>query len=158
MAKKVAIPWELKYKFAMGGYAGIIKAFLYAIREEYGAAATLKIYERVCKIDDRAKRFTNSILEIFKIEGNDAETIRKWYNIYNELNGIESTTLELSKTLYRRKITKCPFQTEPKDISDVFLIFQNIVTKTINPKATLETPKRMCAGDPYCDYIWKIEE
>ena len=158
MAKKMVIPWELKYKFAMGGYVSVIKGFLYAIREKYGATAALEIYERVCTMDDRTKKFTNSILEIFKIEGNDAETIEKWYDIYQELNGIEYATLELSKTFLRRKIIKCPWKTEPRDISDWALIFHgNIVTKTINPKAILERPKAMCVGDPYCEYVWRIE-
>ena len=47
MAKKVSIPWELKYKFAQGGWTTLLKGFLYEIREEYGAAAALKIYERL---------------------------------------------------------------------------------------------------------------
>jgi hypothetical protein len=49
VAPKRGLPWELKYKYAMGGYTGIFKAFLYAIREEFGAASALKIYERVSK-------------------------------------------------------------------------------------------------------------
>ncbi len=70
----------------------------------------------------------------------------------------EYTILERSKTINRIKVTKCPWKTEPKDISDWVLIFNNIVNKTINPKATLERPKAMCAGDSYCEYVWKIEE
>ena len=157
-APKRGLPWELKYKYAMGGYIGSFKAFLYAIREEYGAAAVLKIYERVATMDDRIKNFTNLIKNVFKLEGNDAETIGEWIDIWNEMMENEVTILERSKTIERRKHTNCPWQTGPKDISGWALILENIIVKTINPKATVERPKAMCAGDPYCEYVYKIEE
>ena len=158
MAEKMEIPWETKYKFAMGGYSGVAKGFLELIREEYGAAAALKMYEKLIKKDDRVKNLTNTILTAFKLEGNDAETIGKWYDIFFELFGLEYTTLERSKTILRNKITKCPFKIEPKDISDWCKIFSNMAVKTINPKATFEGLKAMCAGDPYCEAVVKIEE
>ena len=158
MAEKVVIPWELKYDFAMRAYMGIFKGFLYAIREEYGAAATLKIYERLCKMGDRIKNLTKTLLTIFKIEGNDMETIAKWFEIWGELMGQERTQLELSKTFGRVKLTKCLAKTEYKDISDHALILVDIIQKTINPKATIERVKGMCAGDPYCEYVSKIED
>ena len=158
MAEKVEIPWETKYKFAMGGYSGVAKGFLELIREEYGAAAALKLYEKLVKKDDRIKNLTNTILTAFNLKGNDVETIGKWFDIWLELCGAEYTTLERSKTFNRMKVTMCPFKTEPKDISDWELIFSNMVVKTINPKATVEQPKTMCAGDPYCEVVHKIEE
>ena len=158
MAKKVMISVDLKYDFAIIAYAGLFKGFMYAIREEYGAAAALKIYERLCKMGNRIKNVTNKLLTIFKIEGNDAEAIVKWWDIWYELLGFESTILELSKTCVRTKITKCPMKTEYKDICDWDLIFVDIINKTINPKATCERPKGRCAGDPYCEYVFKIEE
>ena len=158
MAEKVEIPLETKYKFAVGGYHSVLKGFMHAIREEYGAAAALKLYEKMSKEGDRVKNFANAITTVFKLEGNDAETIAKWQSIFSELTGIEYTWLERSKTLARVKVTKCPWKTEGKDISDWPLIFLGISHKTINPKATIERPKGMCAGDPYCEYIYKIEE
>ena len=158
MAKKVVLPWELKYDWAIRGYAGIFRGFMYAIREKYGAAAAVEMYERATKMDDRIKRLTLTLLNIFKIEGNDAETIAKFFDTFYALNGTEYTILEQSKTTRRVKVTQCPWKTEPTDISDWALIYHNIMTKTINSKATLERPKAMCAGDPYCEYVWKIEE
>ena len=158
MAKKRVIPWELKYKFAMGGWAAYLKAYHYAIREEFGADAVLKMYERVCKIDDRVKNFTKTILNVFNIEGNDAETIANFFDIWYELGGFEYDDLERSKTISRVKITKCPYKTEPKDISNWCKIFGNIVAKSVNTRASAERPKGMCAGDPYCEYVWKIDE
>jgi len=158
MSKEVVIPWELKYKFAMGGWAAFIKAYQYAVREKYGADAALEMYERVCTMDARVKNFTKTILNVFKINGNDCATIGQWFDIWGELCGQEGPTLERSKTTSREKITKCPYKTEPRDISDWALIFTNIVINTINPKATVERPKAMCAGDPYCEYVYKLEE
>ena len=157
-APKRGLPCEIKLDYAIGGYAGIVKAFLYVIREEYGAAAALKIKERVDRLDDRVKRFTNALLKIFKLEGNDCETIGEWFDVFNELMENEVTILERSKTIERRKVTKCPLRTEYKDISDWVLVTHNVVIKTINPKATVERLKGMCAGDPYCEYIFKVEE
>ena len=157
MAKKVDIPWETKYRFAIGGYSGIAKGFMHTIREEYGAEATLKIYEKLAKKDDRIKNLTNTILTAFNLEGNDAETIGKWFDIWLELCGAEYTTLERSKTTNRIKITKCPFKTDYKDISNWEPIFAGIVVKTISPKATHEHLKNMCAGDPYCEVVTRIE-
>ena len=158
MAKKVTIPWELKYKFAVGGWTSGYKGWLYAVREEYGAAAALKLYERVQKMDNRVKNFTETVLKVFNLKGNDAETIGEFWDIWDELCGFEYTVLERSKTITSVKITKCPWKTEPIDISDWALIFVNLATKTINPKATVERPKGMCAGDPHCEYVYKIEE
>jgi hypothetical protein len=158
MGEKVEIPWETKYKFALGGYSGVAKGFMYVIRDELGAAKALEFYEKLVKKDDRVKNLTNTILTAFKLEGNDAETIGKWYDIFFELFGFEYTTPERSKTILRNKVTKCPFKTEPKDISDWCRIYSNMVVKTINPKATFERPKAMCAGDPYCEAVVKIEE
>ena len=158
MAKKIALPCEFKYDYAMSGYTFVLKAWLHVIRREYGAATALKLYEETCKIGDRTKKLTNLILTIFKLEGNDAETIGEWWEIWWECCGGEITTLERSKTINRIRITKCPWKTEPKDIGDWCVIWSNIITKTINPKATFERPKGMCAGDPYCESIVKVEE
>jgi hypothetical protein len=157
-APKRGIPWELKYDFAMRGYSNLGKAYLYAIREKYGAAAALEIYEMVSKMGDRAKNFTDTIRTIFKLEGNDADTIGQFFDIWAELTDQEVITLERSKTVNRIRYTKCPFQVGYKDISDWALIWRNRITKTINPKAILERPKAMCAGDPHCEYVWRIEE
>ena len=158
MAKKVVIPWELKYDFAMRSYAFVLKGFLYAIREKYGAAAALEIFERVCKMGDRIKGLTKTLLTAFKIEGDDAETMEKYWEIYWELIGTEYTWLEQSKTHHRVKITKCAFKTDLKDISEWELPMPNIANKTINPKATVERTKGMCAGDSYCEFVTRIEE
>jgi hypothetical protein len=157
MAKKVAIPLELKYKFASGGYVSLLKGVMYAIREKYGAAAVLEIFERVWKMEDRVKNMTTTLKNVFKIEGNDMEAIAKWYDIWWELQGLEATRPELSKTRTIVKVTQCPWKTWPKDISDWDLFLQKIIIKTINQKATIEMPKSMCAGDPYCEFITKIE-
>ena len=151
------IPWELKYKYAVGGWTSFFKGIMYAIREKYGAAAVLEIFERVWKMGDRVKNMTNSILNVFKLEDNNAETIGAWYDIWGELTGYETTILERSKSIEREKNTKCPWKTEPKDISDWSLIFSNIVVKTINPKATFERLKGMCEGDPDCEFVTKME-
>ncbi|MFX1520175.1 MAG: hypothetical protein ACFFCD_09680 [Promethearchaeota archaeon] len=157
MAKKIAIPLEFKYDFALGAWTTILKGFLYAIRKEYGAVAALEIYETVTKMDDRVRNMTKSLMKIFKIEGNDIEKIEKFYDIWWDITGAESSWLERSKTSITQRITECPFKTEPKDISEWDLIFPNIVVKTINPMAAVERPKSMCAGDPYCEFIYKIE-
>jgi hypothetical protein len=157
-APKRGLPWELKYNFAMRSFEAFFKGMLYAIREKYGATATLELVERVCVEGDRAKNNANLILEVFKIDGNDCETIDKWWDIWGEIFGYEGTTPELSKTLLRYNTTKCPWKTVYKDISDWSLIWTNFIIKTINPKATVERPKAMCAGDPYCDYIYRVEE
>jgi len=158
MTEKVSIPLLLKHEFALRAYTSLIKGFLYAIREKYGANAALEVYERVCTMDDRIRNMTNSLLDVFQLKGNDAKTIANWFNVWFELTGFEYATLESSNKMSRIKITKCPFKTEPEDISDWPKIFTIITTKTINPKATFERPKGMCAGDSYCEYVWKIEE
>ena len=157
-APKRGLPCEIKYDYAMGGYTGILRGFFYAIREEYGAAAALKIYEKVCKMDDRIKNLVNRILTIFKVDGNDAEAIAECWNIWCELASFKHTWIERSKTIARAKITECLFKTQPKDISNWCKIFGNLIGKSVNTRAYIERPKRMCAGDPYCEYVWKIEE
>jgi rhodanese-related sulfurtransferase len=119
----------------------------------------LEFFENgVWKRADRVKNMANTLKEVFKIEGNDAEAIAKSREIIWELIGTDHTWLERSKTICRAKITKCAWQTEPKDISDWPLIYNSIIAKNINPKASVERPKAMCAGDPYCEYIYRIEE
>jgi len=158
MAKKMPIPWELKYNYMKGMLTTLFKSVMYEFRERYGAAAALEFYEGVWNRDDRVKNMTTTLKEVFKIEGNDLEAIFNWYNIFWELMGLEGSRLEQSPTLLRFKITKCAWQTDPNDISDWVLIFFNIVVKTINPNVTVERPKGMCAGDPYCEYVYKLEE
>jgi hypothetical protein len=159
MSKKMAIPWELKYNFVKGQLTTFFKNILYAYREKFGAEAALEFFEHAAwRRADRVKNVTKTIKEVFKIEGNDAETLAKWREIYWELIGTDFAWLERTKTMCRAKITKCAWQTEPKDISDWALIYNTIIAKNINPKATVERPKAMCAGDPYCEYVYKIEE
>ena len=157
-APKSGLSWAIKYDFVMRTYADFLRGFLYAIREKYGAEEVPKIKDRVDKLDDRVKRFTNTILKIFKIEGNDCETIGQWFDIWGELCGQEGTIIERSKTVERRTWAKCPWKTEPIDIKEWCVTLPNHVGKTINPKAILERPKGMCAGDSYCEYVWKLEE
>lgn len=158
MAKKVLIPLELKYDWALRAYSSVHKGYLYAIRKKYGATEALEIYKELITMGDRMKNFTNFLLTTFKIQGNDAETIARWWDVYQELAGIEATNLELSKTFSRAKVTNCPFKTEYKDLSDWCLIFADLINKTINPKANTEAIKQMCAEDTYCEFVYKIEE
>ena len=159
MAKKIAIPWELKYKFVKGMLTTVFKGFIYEIREECGAATTLKIYENIQRRDDRAKKAAKTIKEVFKIEGNDIEAIQRWWEIYWELLEIQGIVVELSKTYARVRFPMgCAWKTDPKDIKDWFLILGNIFTKALNPKAKLERIKGMCDGDSFCEYVTTIEE
>ena len=158
-APKRGLPWELKYKFVRGQMTTLFKGFMYAIREECGAATALKLAEKIWKIDNRVKKMVHTFLNVFKIEGNDLETVGEFWNIYWEITGIEATILEDTKTYSRIKITECPWSTpDPKDISDWCIIWADTVNKSINPKITNERLKGMCAGDPYCEYVTKMEE
>jgi hypothetical protein len=157
-ATKAVIPWELKYDYAIVGWTGILKGFLYATREKYGPTVTVEIYERVCAMDDRVENLANTIRTIFNLEGNDAEAIGKLYDLWDEFTGTEYTTLERSKIINRRKVTKCPWQTQYLDISDWMIPFTQTFVNAINPKAIFERPKGMCAGDSYCEYVWKLEK
>ena len=159
MSKKMAIPWELKFNFIKGQLTTLFKNVFYAYRERFGAEAALEFFENAAwKRADRVKKMSNILKEVFKVEGNDAEAIAKWREIYWELNGTDYTWLERSKTIARTKITKCPWKTVYKDISDWDLSWYNIVLNTINPKATVERPKSMCAGDSHCEIVTTIEE
>jgi len=157
VSKKIGVPLEFKYKMAMRGWSSILNGFLYVIREKRGAAEALELIEKLFKMEDRVKNLTNTVKTIFKIEGNDIETLAQWWDIWCEICEIESTILKQSKSLFRIKNTKCPWKTGYKDI-DWVLIWFNIVTKTINPNINFERPKGMCAGDSYCEYIFKLEE
>ena len=158
-ATKRGLPWEIKYDYVRGMLTTLLKGFLYAVREKYGGPASLEIYELLEKKFDRLKIMTKHLIDVFKIEGNNIETIMTWWEIFYELVGVEATWLEVTKTIARIKITKCPWSTpDPKDISDWELNFNINVSKTINPEVTVERPKSMCAGDTYCEYIWKIEQ
>jgi len=158
-ATKRGLPLELKYKFVRGMLTTLFKGFMYAIREKYGAATALELAERMWNFDNRVKNMTHTILKVFNIEGNDIEALMTWWEIFYEHVGVEATWLEVTKTYARIKITKCPWSTpDPKDISGWEKIFNSLITKTINPKVTVERPKSMCAGDSYCEYVWKIED
>lgn len=158
MTTKMGIPCEFKYELAMKGWASMLAGFLYIIRDEFDATTALKLIEKFFKRDDRLKNLSNFLKTVFKIEGNDAEAIGKWFGIWHELVGSESIFLEQSKTITRNRVTKCQFKTGYKDLSDWCLIWCDIVYNTINPKATFERHKSMCAGDPYCEFVTKIEE
>ena len=158
-ATKRGLPWEIKYDYVRGMLTTLLKGFLYTIREKYGGPASLEIYEMLEKRFDRLKNMAKDLKDVFKIEGNAIETIMTWWEIIYEIVGVEATWLEVTKTYSRIKITKCPWSTpDPKDISDWEMIFNSIISKVINPKVTVERPKAMCAGDPYCEYIHKLEE
>jgi len=109
-------------------------------------------------MDDRIKNLVNTLLTIFKVDGNDAEAIAECWDIWCELVSFKHTWIERSKTIARTKVTKCPFKTVYKDISDWCKIFGNIVGKSVNIRASSERPKGMCAGNPYCEHVWKIDE
>lgn len=159
MAGKLEIPMETKFKFALGGYQGVFKGFMHALQERDGGEATLKLYEKVCKEGDRVKNLTNTIMKNFNIEGNDLDAIKKWHEIWWELAGVEgATSVERTETFERIKITGCPWDTQSKDISDWYLIFGDIVVGTINPKASFERVMGKCAGDPHCEYVFRLEQ
>jgi len=159
MTKKVAIPWELKYDYMKGMLTTLFKSVMYEFREKYGGVAALEFYQGVWKRNDRVKNMVTTLKDVFKIEGNDIEAITKWFEIWWELQGVEGIIIERSNTINTVRFPKgCEWKTEPRHISEWQLIFNNIVIKTINPKATVERPKAMCEGDPYCEYVYTIEE
>ena len=158
MVKKITIPDEFRAELAITGWTSMMKGFLYVIRERHGAAEAYACAERLFEMDDRMKNLTNFLKTVFKIEGNDAETIMDWLVIWYEIHRFEYHVVERSKTISRNTVTKCPFKTGYKDIGEWCTIWANFVLTTINPKATIERLKGMCAGDPYCEFINKIEE
>jgi len=158
VAKELVIPWKLKYDIAFKGWTSSLRGYLHAVREKYGANASLEMYERMCRMGDRIKNAANKFRTIFNVEGNDAATIVDVIEIWLQLAGFEYITPERSKAISRHLMTKCPWTTDYKDLCDWDLIFSNIVVKAIDPKAVFYEPKRMCAGDPYCEFVNKIEE
>ena len=159
MTKKIGIPWEFKYNYMKGMVTTLLKGFLYEIREEYGAAKALEIYERLNRRDDRIKNMAHTLKDAFKIEGNDMLAIAKWFDIQWELMGIDAIIIERSNTINTVRIPEgCAWKTGYQDISDWVMIFMRKIAKTLNPRCTVERPKGMCAGDPYCEYITRIEE
>ena len=158
MVKIVAMPVEFKYELAMTGWSSMLKGFMYVIREKFGAATKYECVETFFAKDDRMRNLTNSLLTIFKIEGNDAETFAQWFDVWGKATGFELTWPERSKTVAKVKITKCPWKTGYKDIGDWCKIWIKFVFNTINPKVTPKRPKGMCAGDPYCEVIFKLED
>jgi hypothetical protein len=157
---KRGIPWEFKYRFVRGQQITLLKGFMRAIRTKFDAATAFEIYKMVGTTDERNKKMTTTLRDVFKIKGNDIEAMMTWWEIFYELLGIEATWLEVTNKIARYKVTVCPWSTpDPEDISGGYcFIFEDFVNKIINPKATTERPKGMCAGDPYCEYIYKIEE
>jgi hypothetical protein len=156
-APKRGLPAELKFDYALGGWTDVHKGLLHTLRQKYGAKASLEVFERVCNMNDNVKNLTRAFQTVFNLLGNDCETIGQVLDVWDEFTGTESTILERSKTTNRRKVTSCPWKVGDNDFSTWFLPFFNIITATINPLATLERPKAMCAGDPYCEYIWKLK-
>jgi hypothetical protein len=158
-ASKRGLPWELKCKFARGQLTTLFKGIMNEIREKFGAAAALEIAEKVWKREERVKKMVHTLKDVFKIEGNDLEANLLWWNLYYELTGMEAAYLEVNKSSTKTKITNCPWSTQdPKDISGWCIIYANIINKAFNSKFTNERLKGMCAGDPYCEFILKIEE
>ena len=158
-ATKRGLPWEIKYNYVRGMLTTLFKGFMHEIREEYGAAEALKIYERLNQRSNRVKKMGRTLKDVFNIEGSDIDAIMRWWEIFYELVGIEATWLEVTKTYARVKITKCPWSTpDPKDISDWSIINSGMINQALNPKAATERPKGMCAGDPHCEYIFTIEK
>jgi hypothetical protein len=92
------------------------------------------------------------------LEGNDIDALKSVWEIYLELTGIVSTTIEQSKTLWKHKVTICPWVTEPNDLSDWCLNYCILMNKSINPKATFERIKAMCTEDSQCEFVIKIED
>jgi hypothetical protein len=158
MVKKITIPCEFRCELAIKGWTSMIKGFMYVIRERHEAAETYACVEKFFEMDDRMKNLTNFLKTVFKIEGNDAETIIDWLVVWYELLGFEYDVLERSKTINRHRVFQCPFKTRYKDIGEWCTIWTDFVYRTINPRATHKRPKGMCAGDPYCEIITKIEE
>jgi hypothetical protein len=159
MSGKITIPWELKYKYVRGQMTTLFKGFLYAIREEYGATVALKVAKNMWEFNDRIRNMVSTLLNVFEIEGNDCETIGGFWDVYFEIQGTEGIILERSKTSGRTKITDCPWSTpDPKDISSWCVVFNNIIHKSINPKASTKRLKGMCNGDTYCEFVVRIEE
>ena len=81
-ASKRGLTCEMKLDFNKGGYTSFVKGFISAIRERYGAAAALEMYDKVMKMEDRIKNMTITIKNGFQLQGNDAETIGEWFDIY----------------------------------------------------------------------------
>lgn len=158
MARKISIPAEFICDLAIKGWSTTLKGFMYIVREKFDATTALELIESYFKRDDRVKNLTKFIKDVFRIEGNDAETMAQWWGVWWEITGMEGTWLERSKTMSRAKITKCPWKTGYNDISNWCLIYVDIIVKTINPKIAYERPKGMCAGDSYCEYVYKLEE
>ena len=158
MAKKIGIPCEFKFQLIFTAYSTMLKGFMYEIRERFDAATALELLQSFFNRDDRVKNLTNFIKKVFKIEGNDVESIYKWLDIWLEICGFEYDRLEQSKTFGRNRITKCPFKMGYKDLSDWCVNWNAIIYETLNQKATIEAIKQMCAGDPYCEFVSKIEE
>jgi hypothetical protein len=157
-APKRRLSFEQKYDFVMSGNEHFFRGWLYAIRAKHGAAAVLDSYAMMCKEGDRIKNMTNALRKIFNLYGNDATTIGELLDVWDEIWKYETTILERTPTINRRIVTKCIWKVDYKDIGNYAFTIKEIMGKTVNPKAAFERPKGMCVGDPYCEYIWRIEE
>ena len=133
-----------------------------AIYRRYGKKGLKVVYEVT---SDSAKKYVIMALKNYNLKGNDARTAGGYYRIYHKI--IFGNDLEIIKDTPKKVIVRnsgfCPLSTNPQEeltpgICLNTMGHENRACKIINPKLKFSIPYLRSAGDPYCEYVFELED
>ena len=111
---------------------------------------------------------TKTVIENFKIPGNDCTTAAKAHNIMVDVLGFKPKVIEMTPEKAVVHETECPMVEACKSIFPKYLDFpvekmvctanDEAMGKAVNPKITFRHGETICKGGKVCEHIWELKE
>ena len=137
-------------------------AMVQAVYRKYGKEGLKAVYKIT---SNSADNYVIMSLQNFKLKGNDARTAGGYYKCHHKL--LFGNDLEVVEDTPKRVVLRnngfCWLSSNPKEELNPEICLntmghENMACEIINPKLKFSLPKMRSAGDPYCEYVFELQD
>jgi hypothetical protein len=174
MSKEVPeVPPEVKHQIAVNSLWSIIVSIWASTVDSFAGVSYAIPFEKWLEnmrphTQALAAPGVKSIIENFKIPGNDCTTVAKVHHIMVEAMGFDPEIIEMTPEKAVVHERKCPTVDACKLMFPKYLdapldemactVFDETIGTTVNPNITFRKGKTICQGGTVCEHIWELKK
>ena len=173
MTEDIVVPPEVQREIALSSLWSILLATWASTADSfagvsYGVPWDKWISGWITSAHALSGQGTKTLIENFKIPGNDCTTVAKAHHISVDAMGFEPEIIEMTpeKAVVHEKrcwVSELAPVIFPKMLDipvekNYCTYFDEAIGTTVNPKITFRHGETICTGGKVCEHIWELKE
>jgi len=159
------VPAETRWAIATQALTGAVVATANVLLDVVGQERFNEIWKQIWAGSGKASK---QVTDVLGLAGDDAKSVAETIQLVATVAMGPEFKLETVEATAEKAVvrcTGCPWWNRFKElgISEGFcpvadLAYCDALAKSLNPKVTVSLPKAMPRGDPYCEWVYELQE